>query len=120
MASTEHPRRGDIWLTSLGAARPGEPGKNRPAVIVSVDDLVSGDATDLFVVVPISSSRQPGPLRPVVTQDEGVDRPSVAVCRAIRSVSRPRLLKRLGSVESSTMTSVDAALGAVLGLGSDL
>lgn len=29
MASTE-PRRGEIWLASLGAARKGEPGKNRP------------------------------------------------------------------------------------------
>ncbi|TXB91664.1 type II toxin-antitoxin system PemK/MazF family toxin, partial [Mycobacterium tuberculosis] len=34
------PRRGDLWLVSLGAARAGEPGKHRPAVVVSVDELL--------------------------------------------------------------------------------
>ncbi|WP_041730646.1 type II toxin-antitoxin system PemK/MazF family toxin [Conexibacter woesei] len=29
------PRRGEIWLVSLGAARRGEPEKNRPAIVVS-------------------------------------------------------------------------------------
>lgn len=119
MASTEDPRRGELWLVSLGAARPGEPGKNRPAVIVSVDELASGDATDLFVVVPVSSSRQPGALRPVVTPEEGVDRPSVAVCRAIRSVSRPRLLHRLGTLHPRTLASVESSLAAILGLAAD-
>jgi mRNA interferase MazF len=38
MVSTE-PQRGEIWLTSLGAARKGEPGKNRPAIVVSVDEM---------------------------------------------------------------------------------
>ena len=34
MASTSiEPRRGEVWLVSFGAARPGEPGKNRPAAL---------------------------------------------------------------------------------------
>lgn len=41
MASPE-PRRGEIWLVSLGTARKGEPGKNRPAIIVSVDEVSTG------------------------------------------------------------------------------
>ncbi|MGF2943794.1 type II toxin-antitoxin system PemK/MazF family toxin, partial [Mycobacterium sp. Lab-001] len=36
------PRRGDVWLVALGAARAGEPGKHRPAVIVSVDEILAG------------------------------------------------------------------------------
>jgi hypothetical protein len=36
MASTE-PHRGEAWLVSFGAARRGEPGEHRPAVVVSAD-----------------------------------------------------------------------------------
>lgn len=43
MESTE-PRRGEIWLVSLGAARAGEPGKNRPAIVISVDEILAGIA----------------------------------------------------------------------------
>ncbi len=53
---SSEPRRGDLWLVALGAARKGEPGKSRPALIVSVDDIVTGEETDLFVVVPLTSS----------------------------------------------------------------
>lgn len=41
---------------SFGAARPGEPGKNRPAVVISSDSLGTGTVADLIVVVPLSSS----------------------------------------------------------------
>jgi mRNA interferase MazF len=58
MASTE-PRRGEVWLVALGAARRGEPGKNRPAVIVSADRLSDGSSDDLIVVVPLSTCRRP-------------------------------------------------------------
>lgn len=77
MASTE-PRRGEIWLTSLGAARKGEPGKNRPAIVISVDEIATGLEDELIVVVPLSSSRVASPLRPEISPGEGVERLSVA------------------------------------------
>lgn len=75
------PRRADLWLVALGAGRPGEPAKYRPAVVVSVDDILSGLESELVVVVPISRSRAPSPLRPPITDTEGVEADSVAVCR---------------------------------------
>lgn len=111
--STE-PRRGDIWLVSLGAARPGEPGQNRPAVVVSVDELRSGSEHDLFVVVPLSRSRAPSPLRPMVPDGDGNQ--GVAVCRAVRSVSRRRLLRRLGRLEPQPLAEIEFALGLIFGL----
>ncbi len=116
MASTE-PRRGEIWLVSLGAARRGEPGKNRPAILISADELASGIADELFVVVPLSQSRAPSPLRPVIPDGSGTGDQGVAVCRAVRSVSRRRLLRRLGALERETLDEVEFALGLVLGLG---
>ena len=114
MASTD-PRRGEVWLVSLRAARRGEPGKNRSVIVVSVDELKAGVPDELLVVVPVSASRAPSPLRPSVTPDEGVDNPSAAICRGVRAVARSRFLHRLGSVGPETMAQVEAALGLILG-----
>lgn len=115
MASTE-PRRGEVWLVSFGATRRGELGKNRPAIVVSADHLNAGTAADLIVVVPLSSSRSASPLRPEVTDIEGVDRPSRAICRAIRGVARGRLLRSLGALPPATLAEVERALDLILGL----
>jgi mRNA interferase MazF len=116
MASTEEPRRGEVWLVSLGAARRGEPGKNRPAAVISVDGLLSGVDHELLVVVPISSSRSPSALRPRVSPAEGVESESVAIPRAIRAVARRRLLRRLGALSTETLAAVEGSLATVLGL----
>ncbi|WP_055369825.1 type II toxin-antitoxin system toxin endoribonuclease MazF7 [Mycobacterium tuberculosis] len=110
------PRRGDLWLVSLGAARAGEPGKHRPAVVVSVDELLTGIDDELVVVVPVSSSRSRTPLRPPVAPSEGVPADSVAVCRGVRAVARARLVERLGALKPATMRAIENALTLILGL----
>ena len=115
MASSE-PRRGEVWLVALGSARAGEPGKHRPAVVVSVDRLNAGATEDLIVVVPLSSSRAPSALRPEVPVAAGVERPSRAICRGIRAVTRARLLRRMGALTPETLAEIERALGLILGL----
>jgi len=56
------------------------------------------------------------PLRPVVSPDEGVDTPGVAVCRSVRAVARSRLLERLGKLTPDTMRQVERALAMILGI----
>lgn len=116
MASTDAPRRRDIWLVALGAGRPGEPGKTRPAIVVSVDELRSGAAGDLIVVVPLSSSLAPSPLRIEIEPATGIEHSSRAVCRAVRAVVPSRLERRIGRIEPATMTRIEAALTLILGL----
>jgi len=115
MASPE-PHRGEVWLVSLGAARRGEPGKNRPAIVVSVDQILTGADDELVVVVPISSSRAPSPLRPRVSPEEGVDTESLAICRGVRAVTRTRLLRRLGTLKAETLREVEQGLARILGI----
>ena len=115
MASIE-PRRGEIWLVSLGATRRGEPGKNRPGLVVSVDEVSAGVEDELFVVVPLSSSRAPSPLRPKVSPGEGIDKPSSAICRGVRAVTRTRLLRPIGKARPETLTKVEYALAMILGI----
>jgi len=119
MASTDTPRRGEIWLVSLGAGRAGEPGKTRPAVVVSVDELSTGTPADLIVVVPLSSSQAPSALRVEVAPTSGVDRPSLAICKAVRAVVASRLMRRIGSVEPVTIDQIETALALILGIDRD-
>jgi mRNA interferase MazF len=116
MGSTDAPRRGEIWLVSLGAARAGEPGKTRPAVVVSVDELSTGAPTDLIVVVPLSSSQAASAIRVEIAPSAGIDRPSRAICRAVRAVVSSRLVRRLGSVEPREMAEIETVLALILGL----
>jgi mRNA interferase MazF len=116
MTPLAEPRRGDLWRVALAAARSGEPGKHRPAVIVSVDEILTGIDEELVVVVPVSSSRAASPLRPYVSPAEGVDTASVAVCRSLRAVARTRLLERLGTLAPDTMRQVEHALALILGI----
>jgi mRNA interferase MazF len=117
MGSTlNDPRRGELWLVALGVARAGEPGKHRPAVVVSVDEILAGVDDELVVVVPVSSSRAGSPLRPQVSPSEGVESDSVAICRGVRAVARNRLLERLGALQPETMDQVGRALSVILGI----
>jgi mRNA interferase MazF len=117
MASTStEPHRGEVWLVSFGASRLGEPGKNRPAIVVSADRIIAGMLQEPIVVVPLSSSAPPSALRPEVTDVEGVNRPSRAVCGAVRGVARSRLLRRLGALTPETLAQVERALDLVLDL----
>jgi mRNA interferase MazF len=116
MASTDAPRRGEIWLVALGAARAGEPGKTRPAIVVSVDELSTDAPTDLLIVVPLSSSQAASALRVEIAPNAGVDRPSRAICRAVRAVVASRLVRRLGCIESPAMEEIETALATILGL----
>ncbi len=116
MTASTDPRRGEVWLASLGAARRGEPGKNRPALVVSVDDLLVGADHELVAVVPLSSSLPRSALRPQLGPEAGIDADSVAIPRGVRGIARSRLLRRLGEASAETLAEVEAALATVLGL----
>ncbi|HVB93010.1 MAG TPA: type II toxin-antitoxin system PemK/MazF family toxin [Acidimicrobiales bacterium] len=116
MASTDTPGRREIWLVALGAGQAGEPAKTRPGVVVSRNELSTGAPSDLIVVVPLSSSAAPSGLRVEVAPIAGIDRPSLAMCRAVRSVVSSRFVRRIGMVDPVAMENIEAALALILGL----
>jgi mRNA interferase MazF len=77
---------------------------------------VAGVEDELIVVVPLSSSRAPSRLRPPVSPATGIDAESAAIPRAIRAVTRRRLLRRLGKLDPATLGAVERSLATVLGL----
>jgi mRNA interferase MazF len=84
--------------------------------VVSVDEIAAGVEDELFVVVPVSSSRAPSLLRPKVSPDEGIDGNSAAICRGVRAVARSRLLRPIGHVRPETLREVEEALAMILGI----
>lgn len=116
MTSSDHPRRGEVWLVSFGASRSGEPGKTRPAVVVSPAQLVADSERALVVVVPLSSSVSESPLRPTIAKAAGLESASRAVTPAIRGTARGRLQERIGRVSARELASIEVAVQFTLGL----
>jgi len=119
MASTDDgPRQREIWLTAFGAGRAEEPGKCRPAIVMSADGQVSGSPRDLVVVVPLSATLVPTATRPGIapTPLNGLAAESVIVVRAVRGMATSRLIRRLGIVDQPTFRSVQEILSDLLDL----
>ena len=117
MAETDRraPSRGEVWLVAMGAARKGELGKNRPAVVVSQDGLQSGSQYDHITVIPLSASRPPKLLQPSVEPEAGLKRASVAICDFPRACVSSRFLQRLGSVSDETLSAIVQARAVIEG-----
>jgi mRNA interferase MazF len=88
----------------------------RPAVVISEDAFNSGPA-DLVVLLPITSTLKPIPSQIRLSPPEGgLDRESAVLCEAVRSVSRQRLIRRLGAVSAARLALVEDALRILLRL----
>lgn len=84
--------------------------------MISVDEIAAGNEHELFVVVPVSSSRAPSLLRPRVSKQQAIDDESAAICRGVRAVSPSRLLRPIGRLTPDTLREVERALATILGL----
>lgn len=109
-------KRGEVWLAAFGTARSGEPGKTRPAVVITPTGLIGDSARDLVVVVPLSSSVSASALRPKVARRSGLGDDSLAVPLTIRGVARRRLQEQIGKVGRVEPRAIELALAYSLGL----
>ncbi|MCL2803934.1 MAG: type II toxin-antitoxin system PemK/MazF family toxin [Micrococcales bacterium] len=109
------PRHGEIWLAALGAAKKGEVGKTRPVIVVTLDEMRAGTPFDLIGVVPLSTSRTPTTLRPLVKAIDHLEQDSVALCFAGAAISVSRFIKRLGIAPGHVMIRIAQARAAIEG-----
>jgi mRNA interferase MazF len=110
------PSRGDIWQVDLGRTRGREQAGTRPALVVSVDPFNQSGA-DLVILLPITSKfKRVRSHVPVQPPEGGLSLPSFIKCEDVRSVSKQRLLHRLGTVSSATIAHVEDCLRILLGL----
>jgi len=110
------PLRGEIWLVNLDPVRGHEQAGSRPCVIVS-DDLYNRGPSGKHILLPITSKYKGIPYHIEVRPPEGGLRSkSYVMCDDVRSVSRERLSKRLGSLTARSMSLAEDSLRVLIGL----
>ena len=98
-------RRGQIWAVTHDPALANEQAGTRPCLVVSSDrfnKLPIGHC----VVVPLTSRDRRLPHHIAVADDGGLQRPSWAMCEAVRSISVRRLGGLIGTADPETMSAV--------------
>jgi mRNA interferase MazF len=110
-------RKGDVWLINLDPTIGAEIKKTRPAVIVSEDAI---GVLPLKVIVPVTDWKDRYVVAPWMVRldpdaQNKLDKTSAADCFQVRSVSRERFIRLVGSLPSSRMIEIEIALARVLG-----
>ena len=94
MAST-----GELWLVDFGEPFPGEPGEFRPALILGPPETFGQDFP-FVIVAPLTTTVRALAIHVEVESGSGtgLDETSFVRCELISSISRRRLVHRLGTV----------------------
>ena len=110
------PSRGEVWLADFSSTAGREQRGTRPALVISLDRFNHGSA-GLAIVVPVTTTERGIPFHiPISRPEGGLKKDSYAMCENVRSVSRERLLKRLGEASEPTLRLVEDRLRVLLGL----
>jgi mRNA interferase MazF len=111
-------RQGEIWLVSLDPTVGSEIKKTRPAVIVNDNTL---GRLPLKIIVPLTDWKDRYSIAPWMVKIEPdrnnkLLKESSADCFQIRSVAEERCVKKIGEVDSETMSSIRKAMAIVLNI----
>ena len=110
------PAKGEVWMLNFDPTLGHEQSGVRPAVIVSTDLFNSGPA-DLLIVLPITTrSKRVRTHVELFPPEGGLTNVSYVKCEDIRSVSKARLIRRLGKVSLQAMDSIQDRLRILLDL----
>lgn len=105
-------KRGEVWWVNFDPSLGGEIKKTRPAIIVSNDS--SNKHMNRVQVVPTTSNT--GKLYPCEAYITIKDKTSKAMADQIMTVSKKRLLDKIGVLSSDEMIDVEHILKVQLGI----
>lgn len=109
-------KQSEIWLIDLDPTKGAELQKKRPAIIVNDDRL---GKLPLKIIVPITDWKDRYNIAPWMVKIEpnatnGLSKISSADCFQIRSLSQERLIKKIGSIDNTTLLDIKEAVKKVL------
>jgi mRNA interferase MazF len=105
----------DLWVVDFGEPYPGEPARHRPSLVLGPPGAFGPDFP-YPLVAPLTTTRRALSLHVEVepAPHTGLDDTSYVQCELIRSVSRRRLVHRLGSVDLATSQRVEQVVRTLL------
>lgn len=107
--------RGEIWLTNFDPAFGTELHKNRPALIISSNEINKHHPR--IIVIPISTKNYSGlSVIKIASKGAGLDEESFILPAEIRAVDKVRLIKKLGRISRSKIKEVEEVIKLVLGV----
>jgi mRNA interferase MazF len=110
------PKRGEIWLTDFNPARGSEQSGQRPAVIIQND--VGNRVADTTIIAAISTNLRSNPTNVLIksANETGLKQDSMVKTSQLLTISKERLLKRLGKIDKQTIEALKQALKKSLAL----
>lgn len=108
------PKQGEIWYASLDPTKGSEQAGYRPVVILSGNLMNS--YLKVLIVCPLTTSIKNYKGNVVVqpAKANGLAKPSEILIFHIRSVSKARLVERIGTVTASQLEEMKKGLGEIL------
>jgi mRNA interferase MazF len=110
-------KRGEVYLADPDPVVGHEQGGTRPHLVISIDPM-NRSAAELLIGVPLTTTDRDNKLHVRLDPPEGgLARVSFAMPEMARSVSKARLLRRLGHASPDTVETVAKRVGILIGLG---
>ena len=119
LKNSNHPMQGEIWLFDPDPIRGNEIGKKiRPCLIIS-NDLWNKNRSGLVIVIPLTRVDKEILTHIKMTPPEGgLNVESFVMCEQIRSISRERLIKKMGQVtQHQTLESIESWIHDLIKIG---
>jgi len=112
------PKRSEIWLINWNPGRGSEQTGFRPSLIIQTDAGNTNPYYPNTIILTISTKGRPVPfhIRIEPSEKNGLKGISFVKCEQILTISKERLVDKIGSLEQEKMKQVEKALQLVLSL----
>lgn len=108
-------KRGELYLVNL-TGQGSEQNGLRPVVVLQND--VGNRFSPTTVVVPLTSQNKKNvPTHVNLSPEDGVAKPSTALCEQPMSVDKTRLIKRIGALNENKIEDINKKILFNLGIG---
>lgn len=107
-------KQGEIWNVFFDPVKGNEQVGNRPAIIISGDTM--NENSNLVIVCPLTSSLHYYKGHPIIepSDENGLELTSEVLVFQIRTLSKERFKRKLGSVSKTTVSSIHDTLNKIL------
>lgn len=110
-------KRGEIWLTDLNPTRGSEQAGTRP-VLIFQNNLINKYTTTILAI-PLTTNLRRAALPSCVqisNGEGGLVSDSVALCHQLRVLDKSRLIRKLGTVNPTTISAIESCVKFTMGM----